>query len=176
MKRMLALLAVLVTSIVLDQVTKEIAIDQLKGEPSWSALGGSVRLVYAENPGAFLGLGRDWPDAVRMAIFIGLAAVAVVVGAVMVWRSREKISPLVQVGAALFVGGAVGNLIDRIFRDGGRVVDFMQLGIGSQPLTGVFNVADVFLMGAIPIFLFAGRKKDDDEAADEPAEGAASGD
>ena len=89
MKRMLALLGVFIASIVLDQGTKEIAIASLKGKPAREYLGESVRLVYAENPGAFLGLGRDWPDSVRMAIFIGLAAVAVVVGAVMVWKKRD---------------------------------------------------------------------------------------
>ena len=52
---------------------------------------------------------------------------------------------------ALVVGGGLSNLIDRLLNEG-RVVDFMQLGIG--PLrTGVFNVADVAIMGGLAVML-----------------------
>ena len=52
---------------------------------------------------------------------------------------------------ALVVGGGLSNLIDRLVNEG-RVVDFMQLGIG--PLrTGVFNVADVAIMGGLAVML-----------------------
>jgi signal peptidase II len=49
---------------------------------------------------------------------------------------------------SLVLGGGVSNLIDRFFRQNGQVIDFMNMGIGSLR-TGVFNVADVFIMFGI---------------------------
>jgi signal peptidase II len=55
-------------------------------------------------------------------------------------------------GAVLLAAGGIGNLIDRILRDG-AVIDFMNLGIGPVR-TGIFNVADVQIMAAVAIFVF----------------------
>ena len=67
--RLLVLLAMLVPSIACDQFTKELAIDHLKGEPTRNIVGTLFQLSYAENPGAFLGLGRSLPDTVRLPLF-----------------------------------------------------------------------------------------------------------
>ena len=56
------------------------------------------------------------------------------------------------VSYALLVSGGIGNLIDRVFRDG-LVVDFMNLGIGSTLRTGIFNVADMAIMAGIFMLL-----------------------
>ena len=155
-KRLVIVLVALAVSVGLDQITKIWAIDGLRGKPQ-IAWGQWARLTYAENAGAFLGLGKDWPQEVKLVLFIGLALVATVVAVYFLWRKPQ--TRMMQVGITLFAGGALGNLIDRIFRDGGRVVDFMQMGIPGTPLqTGVFNVADIFLMAAIPFFLFGGNK------------------
>lgn len=148
------ILAVIASSVACDQATKELAIDGLKGAPAkeW----GPARLVYAENPGAFLGLGGSWPDGVRTAVFLVLATVLVVAG--LVWLFKAKRSWPMVLGGAMFVGGALGNLIDRALRDGGRVVDFAQIDLGFAS-TGIFNWADVLLMAAIPIFLIWGREE-----------------
>lgn len=157
--RHLVILAVISSSVGCDQATKVLAIDKLKGQApmEW----GPARLAYAENPGAFLGMGGEWPPAVRQAVFLIMAGLIVVGGTV--WLFRAKRSWPMVLGGAMFVGGALGNLIDRAFREGGRVVDFAQIDFGIVS-TGVFNWADVLLMAAIPIFLIWGREDEDADA------------
>lgn len=167
MRRLLALLALLVPCVACDQVTKVMAVDQLKGHPPTIYLDGLLRLTYAENPGAFLGLGRSLPDAARLAIFSGLVAVFLI--AASVWIVRRPLPRAVFLGVGLLVAGGVGNLIDRVSRPGHRVVDFVQMR-APAPLaklqTGVFNVADVYVViGAVLLIvpMWRTRHEDDDQ-------------
>ena len=144
------LFIVLTTSVGCDQVTKVMAVDALKGRPTQTFLGDTFRLTYAENPGAFLGLGGQLPASVRGPLFtIGIAVLlTALIAYVMVGRGLTRPSLL---ALALMAGGGIGNLIDRIIRDG-VVVDFMNMGIG-RVRTGIFNVADIQLMVGVGILL-----------------------
>jgi len=151
---------IFLTSVVSDQWTKMLAVNHLKGKPAIEWFSGNARLVYAENPGAFLGLGGNWPDALRFSIFIVLAIV-LLAGVLVYMIKKRDLSTWSTIGLALFSSGALGNVIDRVARDGGRVVDFMQLSLGDVSLfglpmrTGIFNIADIALMAAIPVLFFA---------------------
>lgn len=139
--------------IVLDQASKMVARQQLIGAPARELAAGLLRIEYAENPGAFLSLGASLPGETRFVIFT-VFVVALLIGlAVFALRMPDDTSIAVVVAIALVIGGGVSNLIDRLANDG-RVVDFMQLGVG--PLhTGVFNVADVAIMGGLALMLLA---------------------
>jgi signal peptidase II len=109
-------------------------------------LGGLVTLLYAENSGAFLSLGARLPEFARTMVFTGLVVLALAVAAWVLLAGRVS-----QRGdayaLALLIGGGIGNVIDRIARHG-RVTDFIYLSAG--PLhTGVFNVADMAITGAV---------------------------
>lgn len=123
-----------------DQVTKQLAQTRLKGHEAITFWGDMVRLQYAENPGAFLGLGGQMPAMARWLVLVvmnGLIATGI---ACMLMFARQ-VSLLRVSACALLLAGAMGNLIDRVRFDG-LVIDFMNLGVG--PLrTGIFNVADV---------------------------------
>jgi signal peptidase II len=84
------LLGVLLVSCVgCDQATKRLAIEVLRDRPAQSFLGDTVRLQYAENPGAFLGLGGSLPKTLRHASITGLNLVLVVgTAAVLIARWR----------------------------------------------------------------------------------------
>jgi signal peptidase II len=152
--RWVALVAAALATIGCDRATKHIATALLAGEPDRSYLADTVRLGYAENTGGFLSLGADWPEAARTAVFTvatGFALLALVVFAI-----RDRFAGPSIVGAVLFVAGGASNWIDRVLH--GRVVDFLNLGIGSIR-TGVFNVADVAIMaGAALVALSALRQ------------------
>jgi signal peptidase II len=148
--RLLLLIAIGAT-IGCDRVTKHIAANPLADAPTRSFLAGTVRLEYAENTGAFLSLGADWPRPVRTAVFGVSNAVLLVVLAVVAVRRRWPRTALV--GVALFVAGGASNLVDRIAY--GQVIDFMNVGVGSVR-TGIFNVADVAIMLGAGLLMYEG--------------------
>jgi signal peptidase II len=145
-----ALLALVIATIGCDRVTKHIAAETLAGEPRQSFLGDTVRFEYVENTGAFLSLGADLPPVIRTALFTvgnGLILVATVFMA-----ARLRWTGLQLFGLALVFAGGASNLADRIAR--GSVIDFMNVGLGSVR-TGIFNVADVAILGGVGFLLFA---------------------
>jgi signal peptidase II len=138
---MFVLAAAIVATISCDRVTKHVAAENLAGTSDRSYLSDTVRLTYAENTGAFLGLGADLPPVARTLLFtVGTGAMLLAV-AVVAFRSRW--APGSRIGAALFLAGGASNWIDRVIH--GSVVDFLNVGIGPVR-TGVFNVADVAIM------------------------------
>lgn len=151
--RFLLPLFIVVAGLLVDQATKWLARDTLAGQPPILFLGGVARLHYAENPGAFLSLGADLPPDARFWIFSVLAALLLAALVVYVLRASASSPLLTLVAVSLFVAGGVGNLIDRIFNEG-RVVDFMQVGVGWLR-TGVFNVADMAIMAGVGLAVLA---------------------
>lgn len=160
----LSLGVLLLATVGCDQVSKQAAVRWLSDAPPSSYLGDTFRLAYMENTGAFLGLGSDWPEAARWLAFTVVAAL-LVAGALWLLLSRMKAHPFgspTVLGLALIVAGGVGNLIDRVVRDG-AVVDFMNLGIGALR-TGIFNVADVYIMAGAALWFLGERRAENAEA------------
>lgn len=150
--RRLPLLGGIVAAVVvLDQVTKRIAINTL-GETGavHVYLWDFFRLQYAENTGAFLSLGAGLGDGVRFWVLTGLNVVIMSVLALVLLLKRQLSTP-VLISLTLIFSGGLGNLIDRIGRDG-RVVDFMNMGIGGLR-TGIFNVADLAIVGGLLLLI-----------------------
>lgn len=146
--KIIIVLSILLSLIVLDHLTKWIAIHYLKDSgTSYHFLGDLFRLQYAENTGAFLSLGASLPDGMRSVVMTGLNTV--ILGGLLLYLFLSRtIHRLPLCAFSLVAAGGIGNLIDRIFRDG-RVVDFMNMGITSSDFTlrtGIFNVADVAIM------------------------------
>lgn len=134
-----------------DQATKKIAKTSLASTPPISLLNDSVRIEYTENSGAFLGLGSSWPGQVRFLFFVVFVIVTLTLTLVFTIKAHD-LGLMHLVGLSLVTGGGIGNLLDRLFNDG-IVIDFIRLGIG--PLrTGIFNVADVAIMGGMAVVLF----------------------
>ena len=151
----LALLAIVVTTIGCDQVTKHVASSHLMGGPPRSYLGNAVRLEYAENTGAFLSLGAELPVWARTALFSAGPAVALI--ACVVAMVRHKWRRLALLGLCLAFAGGFSNLVDRV--NHGRVVDFLNVGVGSVR-TGIFNVADMAILVGVALWVgshYAGR-------------------
>jgi signal peptidase II len=151
----LVLLVAMAGTIGCDRVTKHVATTTLAGQPSLSLLADTLRLEYAENPGAFLGLGADWPLPVRTALFSvanGLLLIGITLAAM-----RSQWPGPALLGLALFGAGGASNLIDRLAY--GKVVDFINLGLGPVR-TGIFNVADVAIMLGAALVVFAGYRSD----------------
>lgn len=132
-QRLRLLLAVAATLFALDLVTKIIVVARIRpGEPV-SIIGDFVELVLIRNPGAAFSM------ATGMTWLLTLVATAVVIGVLRIGRTLR--STLWAIGLGGVLGGALGNLMDRLFRAPGplqgHVVDFVS--VGWWP---VFNVAD----------------------------------
>ena len=119
--------------VVLDQVTKFLAVRFLEGQPPVEVVGTWVRLLFLRNSGAAFSIGTG------VTFIFSAIAVAVIVVIVRTSRKLGSLGWALALGGLL--GGAVGNLLDRIFRDPGflqgHVVDFIAV-----PNFAVFNLAD----------------------------------
>jgi signal peptidase II len=140
--------------LILDQWTKYWAQQALMGMPARVYLDNFFRFEYAENPGAFLGMGNSLSHPIRFWIFI--IFVFFLMAGLALYIHLKKI-PRIEIWAYTFIfSGGVGNLIDRIFRAEGRVIDFMNMGIGSVR-TGIFNIADMAIMAGLFMLILTSR-------------------
>lgn len=140
------LLALLVLA--LDQVTKSLAYENLLEGPSVDILP-VFSLVLVFNKGAAFGFLND-AGGWQHYLFVGLASVFSLVLLVWIWRERER-NRWLAIGLSLVLGGAIGNLVDRVTN--GYVIDFFLLHYGDW-MFPAFNVADVAItIGAIMLIL-----------------------
>jgi signal peptidase II len=153
--RLHALLILIVVIISCDQATKRYAASHLKDAPRQSYFRDTIRVEYAENEGAFLGLGQRWSPSVRFWLFV--VGNGILLSWIGIWIWQHRTAPMSQtLGLALIWGGGISNFADRILSDG-RVVDFLNLGIGSLR-TGIFNVADVAIMAGVGLLVLVWTK------------------
>ena len=144
----------------LDQLTKHLVVINLAGRPPVDLVGSFVQLRYTTNSGGAFSLLTGAP------LFFGLMAIVIIGGIVYASRRAQPVSMLVILG--LILGGALGNLTDRLLRGDallrGEVVDFIKVGIWP-----VFNLADsCVVVGGILLALLLGRSERD--ATQEPAD------
>lgn len=135
---------VTLVTLVVDQVTKVIAVQKLQGRDSIELIPGVLSLSFLRNPGAALSTGAGFT------LVLSLIAIAVCIGVVRVApRLRDRGW---AIGLGLLLSGALGNLMDRIFREPaplkGHVVDFIDYGVF------VGNVADIALTFAAIIIVW----------------------
>ena len=123
--------------LMLDQITKWFVIYrlQLPMQDSVEILP-IFRLIWVENHGVSMGFLTAGSDLERWLLTLATAAIAVVVG---VWLWREKKGGDV-VALGLVLGGAIGNIVDRVRL--GYVQDFLNLHFGAWSPFYVFNIAD----------------------------------
>src|SRR6185437_14796591 len=150
LKRGLLITLLLVGCVGCDQLTKEVAQQYLAFESPQSWFHGIVRLEYAENRGAFLSLGSGFSEELRVILFQVFPALWLV-GLAIVLFVAKQMPPRSAAAWGLVLSGGIGNLIDRLFHDG-RVIDFMNIGIG-RLRTGIFNVADVCITIGVSLFV-----------------------
>ena len=130
--------------IALDQVTKTWALHlpatTVAGEPAFGRhLVGSLYLDLTFNAGAAFGLGRGVTPILEGVVVVLVGALAVAGR-----RASQRPGTATSVGLGLIVGGALGNLADRVLRHhGGAVIDFFNVAqVGRHEYWPVFNVAD----------------------------------
>lgn len=121
-----------ILTVVLDFVTKKLAVAYLAGQESLPLIEGVFQLTYVENRGVAFGLFQDqrW--------FFVLLSILILILLTWLYYKIKTRSIWMKLGAALVYAGAIGNLIDRVVQ--GYVVDFLDFCLIGFP---VFNVADI---------------------------------
>ncbi len=159
---LLGLTAVL--SVGIDQWTKQLALTNLSDGSVTRILGGLVYFDLTRNSGAAFSIGSNYT-------FVFPIITVVVLGGV-VWLSRHLRSLPWAVSMGLIVGGALGNLTDRLFRAPGplqgHVVDFISVFAPAGERFAIFNAADSSLFCGVVLAIlleFTGRRRDGLRAA-----------
>ena len=148
-----------VIAITLDQITKQLVLTYLENSAPVRLLGGAVYFNVTRNSGAAFSLGGRFTPVFPI--------LAMVVAGVIIWLARRLRSVPWGIALGLILGGASGNLIDRLFRDPGplrgHVVDFISVFDDAGAVWPIFNVADSSLFcGVVLVVLleFTGRGRD----------------
>jgi lipoprotein signal peptidase len=143
-------------TVALDLTTKAWAEETLRlRHGAMPVLDGFVALAFAPNPGAAWSLLRDAPAAVRLPALVGVGVVAI---AMLAWMHARAVQPTLRWGIPLVLGGAVGNLVDRIRH--GYVVDFIDVRAawsGRLVHWPTFHVADIAICVGVGLMLIGMR-------------------
>ncbi|MDR9362892.1 MAG: signal peptidase II [Microbacteriaceae bacterium] len=129
----------------IDQLSKFLIEDRLSPGESINIIGDLLRftLIYNDSAAFSLGVGATWP----LTIISSIAVLA------LIWFGPKSKSFIWLIISALVLGGATGNLIDRLFREpgfaNGHVVDFLQIPFNFP----IFNLADSFVVIGVSLAL-----------------------
>ncbi|MFL5792878.1 MAG: signal peptidase II [Actinomycetota bacterium] len=156
-RRALVLYGTAAAVLALDQLSKHLVVSNLAGRPPVDLVGDVVQLRYTTNSGGAFSLLTGAP------LFFGIMAMVIIGGIVYASRRAQPMAMLVILG--LILGGALGNLTDRLLRGDallrGEVVDFIKVGIWP-----VFNLADsCVVVGGILLAILLGRAELESEQA-----------
>lgn len=133
--------------VIVDQLTKIIARDMLPHGRSVTIIPGFFDLRLGDNAGAAFGL---FPQLAPLFIIIAVVAMFAIVKL----RAAGPDSRALSIGLGLLLGGAVGNLIDRLTSPAGAVTDFLSFHIGTHEWP-TFNIADAaIVVGALMTFFY----------------------
>ena len=135
-------LIVIALVVLLDRITKILVVNNMTENMSIPIIKGVFHLTYILNPGAAFGMLEH-----NRVFFITLTVIILACSVIFRKKLKQE-EPMIQYGAALFLGGAVGNLIDRI--QTGLVVDFFDFRVWP-----IFNVADIAICVGVGLIVWS---------------------
>src|ERR1700751_1117769 len=136
--------------VILDRLTKVAIERRIALHDSIQVIPGFFRITHVENRGAAFGLFADSPSEWKIAILVLFSLVALVIVSTLLWKNSHAMTTT-GVGLALILGGAFGNLWDRLLN--GRVVDFLLFYVGPYQWPA-FNVADSAIVVGAGLLVF----------------------
>jgi len=145
-REILILPAVAALVLLVDQVSKHLVAAWLTEGQSWNIvpwLAPVFRITHATNTGAAFGLLPQWGN------FFIIVAVVVIVVIIIFHRQVPDGQWLMRTALGLQLGGAIGNLVDRLSR--GSVVDFIDLSFWPLHEWPVFNLADASIVTGVAL-------------------------
>tara|TARA_B100000900_G_scaffold194363_1_gene164373 strand:+ start:863 stop:1351 length:489 start_codon:yes stop_codon:yes gene_type:complete len=155
-KRKILTTIIILLSIACDQISKVWARNNLESYTEKNIIGEVFSLIKVENTGAFLGMGSELSETLRVLLLIILPVIVLVSITIYTYidKSLDKIS---IIGFSFIIGGGISNIFDRIIF--GSVTDFLYLNFGGIFKTGIFNVADLWVTTGMILILISSFKK-----------------
>ena len=155
-KRNLLITTLVFLSIALDQISKIWVRSNFESYIEHNIIGDVFTLIKVENTGAFLGMGSELSETLRVLLLIVLPVIVLVSITIYTYidKSLDKTS---IIGFSLIIGGGIGNIFDRIVY--GSVTDFLYLNFGGVLKTGIFNIADLSVTSGMILILISSFKK-----------------
>lgn len=127
--------------LIFDQGTKYMAVKYLKNKPAIPIINNILEFVYVENYGAAFGILQN-----RRIFFIAITFIIILAVLILLLNNNYYFTKPMKIALVMLIGGAAGNLIDRIRL--GYVIDFISVKFGDTYNFPVFNVADSFIVVA----------------------------
>ena len=154
--------------VVLDRVTKIYIQNRYSAHDVTPIIPWFFYIDHVENAGAGFGMLADSQSVWRVVILVGVSTVVMgIIGAMLWGKGSQAHSGLMRVALALILGGAAGNLWDRIFH--GTVTDFLQFFFGSYEFPS-FNAADSMItIGAGLLLIDLWRNRHQSSSNGQPA-------
>jgi len=134
----------------LDRITKRVVAKDISLHDSITVIKRIFYITHVENRGAAFGIFNDSPSEWKIGLLVLFSIVALVIVSALLWRSSHSMTAS-AVGLSLILGGALGNLWDRLLS--GRVVDFLLVYIGSYQWPA-FNIADSAIVVGAGLLVF----------------------
>ena len=136
--------------IALDRASKWTISHRLSLHDSITVIPGFFRIIHAENPGAAFGIFADSPSEWKIGLLIVFSVIALLIVSALLWKNSHSLTST-GIGLSLILGGAVGNLWDRLVS--GHVVDFLLFYLGPHQWPA-FNVADSAIVVGAGLLVF----------------------
>jgi signal peptidase II len=136
--------------IALDRATKIAIAHHLSLHGSITIIPGFFRIIHAENPGAAFGIFADSPSEWKVGLLIVFSVIALLIVSALLWKNSHTMTST-GIGLSLILGGAVGNLWDRLVSR--HVVDFLLFYVGPYQWPA-FNVADSAIVVGACLLVF----------------------
>jgi signal peptidase II len=125
--------------VVLDRLTKGSIKTHISAYDTITVIPGLFNIVHTENPGIAFGMLANAPGVWRGVLLIGFSVVVLIAISILLLRPSSQRDTVLRAALAFILGGAFGNLYDRIVN--GTVTDFIEVHAG-QHYFPAFNVAD----------------------------------
>ena len=153
-KRNILITIIVLLAITFDQISKVWVRNNFESYIETSIVGDIFTLIKVENTGAFLGMGSELPETLRVLLLIVLPVI-VLVGITVYTYLDKSLDKTSIIGFSLIIGGGIGNIFDRIVY--GSVTDFLYLNFEFFK-TGIFNIADLSVTTGMILILISSFK------------------
>ncbi|MDT0558560.1 signal peptidase II [Ichthyenterobacterium sp. W332] len=165
MFRSVKIVLLIIINIAVDQVSKVLVRRNFDLKEQLAILGdiqgdgAKFLMYYVENKGAFLGMGSDMNDTLRIIFLLILPVLVLGYVTYYIFKTKE-LDKWSLFAFCCIIGGGIANVFDRIVF--GEVTDFFYISLGGVFKTGIFNVADMSVTTGLIILIFSnffGKKK-----------------